>query len=31
LVFIFAVYVIVLGLITLSQVKKSRNRRLIFK
>ena len=31
LVFIFAVYVLVLGLITLSQVKKSRNRRLIFK
>ena len=31
LVFIFAVYVLVLGLIPISQVKKSRNRRLIFK
>ena len=31
LVFIFAVYVLVLGLITISQVKKSRRRRLIFK
>ena len=31
LVFIFAVYVLVLGLITISQVKKSRKRRLIFK
>jgi len=31
LVFIFAVYVLVLGFITISQVKKSRKRRLIFK